>query len=300
MRLRSCDGAIRGPNLWLRSCSFQSQRVWPTSPRTPDYTQSMHPNLKCRLAEIGIDYATGDAFELWCGLRGAYGRRSTLIDLYGLAAYQRGLEPEDLPLVERERLKMLALPILVPGWETTPGSGRGVPEPVELSPFDSEWSARYEAWRHLLARALAMQEPRIEHVGSTSVPSLIAKPIVDIQISVAGLEDEQEYVPAIEACGVQLRSREPQRRYFQPPAGHLRVVHIHVCRTGSAWEREHLLFRDYLRVAPEARERYARAKEDAARLWREDRIAYTEAKTDAILDILAEAEDWAAASSWTV
>jgi GrpB-like predicted nucleotidyltransferase (UPF0157 family) len=77
-------------------------------------------------------------------------------------------------------------------------------------------------------------------------------------------------------------------------------VHVHVCQAGSDWEREHLLFRDYLRSHADAGNAYARVKQEAARLWLDDRIAYTEAKTGVILDLLDSAETWARANSWTV
>jgi GrpB-like predicted nucleotidyltransferase (UPF0157 family) len=72
-------------------------------------------------------------------------------------------------------------------------------------------------------------------------------------------------------------------------------VHVHVCATGSDWERDHLLFRDYLRLHPAAAERYADAKRKAAELWSDDGIAFTDAKTAVVLSILEAAETWAAA-----
>ena len=122
--------------------------------------------------------------------------------------------------------------------------------------------------------------------GSTSVPGLLAKPTVDIQVSVTDVSDEDSYVPALAAIGLQLRSRDDFHRYFRPFAGQPREVHVHVCAAGSAWEREHLLFRNYLRDHPEARDAYADAKRKALEVWSDDRLAYTEAKGEAILDIL--------------
>ena len=74
---------------------------------------------------------------------------------------------------------------------------------------------------------------------------------------------------------------------------------MHVCQAGSDWEREHLLFRDYLRSHPAGRDAYAKAKSEAAAVWTDDRIAYTEAKTGVILDLLDAAETWASENSWT-
>lgn len=97
---------------------------------------------------------------------------------------------------------------------------------------------------------------------------------------------------------MQLRSRDDEHRYFRPFPGRPRDVHVHVCSAGSAWEREHLLFRDYLRAEPATRDAYARVKEQAAAVWGDDRIAYTEAKGPLIRRTLRAADDWAVRSGW--
>jgi GrpB-like predicted nucleotidyltransferase (UPF0157 family) len=97
-----------------------------------------------------------------------------------------------------------------------------------------------------------------------------------------------------------LRFRDDEHRYFQPPPGRPRDVHLHVCQQGGDWERQHLLFRDYLRSSGDARETYAAAKREAARLWTDQAAAYTEAKSDVILGILDRAQAWAAATGWAI
>lgn len=153
--------------------------------------------------------------------------------------------------------------------------------------------ASFAAWRERLRRVLGEAARRIEHVGSTAVPGLAAKPIIDAQVSVRDAEDEGSYVPAIEDIGVLLRLRKPGHRYFRPAGNQPRTIHIHVCNVGSGWEREHLLFRDYLRTDAKARASYARLKWKLTERYRDDRLAYTEAKTGFILDTLDEAEAWA-------
>lgn len=101
-------------------------------------------------------------------------------------------------------------------------------------------------------------------------------------------------MPALEREGVQLRSRDDLHRYFRPFPGRPREVHVHVCATGSTWERDHVLFRDYLRANLQAREAYVAAKRHAAAVWADDRIVYTEAKSAAISRILDAARAWAA------
>jgi len=169
-------------------------------------------------------------------------------------------------------------------------------EPVEIAPYEENWLELFAAWRESLSHALGATAKRIEHVGSTAVPGLAAKPTVDIEVSVDDLEDESRYVPQIEALGVQLRNRDFEHRFFRPFSGTPRDVHIHICRVGSEWERRHLLFRDYLRVNAQARDAYTKAKLAAAARWRDDRIAYTAAKDDQIRNLMAAAEKDASTS----
>jgi len=248
------------------------------------------PTLPERLSRAGVPL-DADPLTAWAGLRQVEGRRATVIDLYRLVSEPRGLEPHELPLEERKRLARAAAPTFWPGFQVTDGSERF--DPIKVVEYDAEWAERFESWHGLIAKALGSTALRIEHVGSTSVPGLAAKPIVDVQVSVADMSDEARYVPRLERLGVQLRSRDDLHRFFRPFADRPRHVHVHVCPAGSVWEREHLLFRDYLRATPAAREHYAAAKREAARVWTDDGWAYTDAKSDVILDLLQEAEAWA-------
>lgn len=145
---------------------------------------------------------------------------------------------------------------------------------------------------------LGSASERIEHVGSTAIPGLAAKPVIDIQVSVVEPDLEERYVVAIESIGAQLRSRDEEHRFFRPFSGLRRDVQIHVCATGSEWERTHLLFRDYLITSGTARDVYLEAKMEAAERWREDRVAYADAKTHVILGLMREAESWARSVGW--
>jgi GrpB-like predicted nucleotidyltransferase (UPF0157 family) len=250
----------------------------------------IRPTLSKRLSRAGVAPDT-DPVITWVRLHEVEGRRATVIDLYRLVSEPRGLAPHELSLVERKRLSRAIAPTFWPGFQVTDGSERF--DPIKVVAYDEEWPARFESWRELIATALKHAALRIDHVGSTSVPGLSAKPIVDVQVSVADMSDEEDYVPKLERLGVQLRSRDDLHRYFRPFADRPRDVHIHVCPAGSVWEREHLLFRDYLRATPAAREVYTEAKREASRVWSDDGWAYTDAKSEVILDILKEAERWA-------
>lgn len=164
----------------------------------------------------------------------------------------------------------------------------GGPEKQEivLVPYDPAWPARFDAERARIEAALGDAARRVEHVGSTSAPGLVAKPIVDIQVSVDDVEDEPSYVPALERAGYALRVREPTHRMLRTPA---HDVHVHVCSAGGEWERRHLVFRDWLRRTPADCVLYARVKQElAAQDW-PTMNHDADAKSDVIAEITARA-----------
>lgn len=239
----------------------------------------------------------GDLVARWSRLRESEGERVTLIELYRLAADELGMPAEELSSKVRLELKSRAMPLMGPGFEVVPGGERPA-EAIELSAYDPGWPGLFRSWRLRLQEAVGGVALRIDHVGSTAVPGLAGKPVVDIQLSVANLEDERSYRAHVEGVGLRLNSRDHLHRYFRPGSGSPRTVHLHVCQSGSAWERAHLLFRDFLRQEAEARKLYLAAKRSAAAAWSDDRWAYTEAKTGVILELLDLAERWATAVGW--
>lgn len=258
------------------------------------------PALADRLQQVGLDPAAfGDPGDAWQRLHERFGRRITLIDRYALEAAHHGIQPHQLDAETRARLQAETLRAQFPDMEFTSGSER-TGETIEVAAYDEQWPARFAEWRARLAAELGPVAIRIEHVGSTAVPGLAAKAIIDILISVAHTGDEEAYVPAIERTGLQLRLREPGHRYFRPPPDRPRDVHIHACEARSAWERNHLLFRDYLRAHPAARDSYADLKQELAERYPDDRLAYTDAKSAFILDSLEAAREWAVRTGWNL
>jgi GrpB-like predicted nucleotidyltransferase (UPF0157 family) len=238
-----------------------------------------------------------DAFEAWRARRAVAGDSCGLLALYDEVARRSGVLAAGLSREERRALAERALPVLYPGHDGTPTRARD--DPVEIVAYDDAWPDTFARWRAALCRALGPLASHVAHVGSTAVPGLPAKPVVDVQVSVPDQTDESAYVPAVEGLGVQLRSRDDAHRFFRPFADRPREVHVHVCTAGGGWERDHLLFRDHLRRDPAARDAYAAAKREAAAVWADDRPAYTEAKGAIIRRLLAEAEEWAARTGWT-
>jgi GrpB-like predicted nucleotidyltransferase (UPF0157 family) len=169
--------------------------------------------------------------------------------------------------------------------------------PIEIVEHDPAWKARFATLQQPLVAALAGVAVRVEHVGSTAVPGLAAKPILDVQISVADPDREEAFGPRLEGLGYRVRVREEGHRMLRTST---LDVHVHVWRADGDDERRHLLFRDWLRCSAADRERYERVKRElAAREW-EDMNAYADAKSAVIAEIALRAEEWAARTRWTL
>ena len=160
------------------------------------------------------------------------------------------------------------------------------PREIVMVDHDPRWAAWYQRERERIAAALGERALRIDHIGSTSVPHLAAKPIIDIDLSVADVEDEAAYVPDLVAAGYVLRVREPQHRMLRTPE---LDVHLHVCDLGSDWERRHRIFRDWLRNHSDDRRLYEDVKRSlSGRVWA-DTNDYADAKTDVVEAIMRRA-----------
>lgn len=140
---------------------------------------------------------------------------------------------------------------------------------------------------------------RIDHIGSTAVPGLAAKPIVDIQISVAALEPVDPYRGPLEACEYVYRpdNTERTKRYFREPAGAPRT-HIHVRKLGSFSQQFPLLLRDYLRTHPEELAPYESLKRSLAEQYPDNRAAYTDAKLPWFWQTIRRADTWSQSIGW--
>jgi GrpB-like predicted nucleotidyltransferase (UPF0157 family) len=173
--------------------------------------------------------------------------------------------------------------------------------PLELVEYDSTWPARFAYYRDELSDALGPVATRIEHIGSTAVPGLAAKNVVDILVVVENENDQHIYLPAIESTGMVLNYRDASVSWsFFRPATPPRNRHVHVTSKGSSHERVLLLFVDFLRTHSFAADAYAKVKRRLAVRFPDNREAYTRAKTDFVVDMLDRAEQWAAETDWTV
>ena len=165
---------------------------------------------------------------------------------------------------------------------------------VVIVEYDPAWAAHFEV---VSARAVAAIGPRalsVDHVGSTSVAGLAAKPVVDVLLTVRDVEDEPAYVPALEAAGFALRVREPGHRMLRTPR---RDVHLHVHEPDHPEVAALLDLRDWLRVSAPDRELYAATKRSLAEHDWPDMNHYAAAKSPVVLAVLGRARAWRAAGS---
>ena len=160
---------------------------------------------------------------------------------------------------------------------------------VRLVDYDPEWPRLYRREAERIRAVLGKRVVRLEHIGSTSVPGLAAKPIIDVLLVVPDSADEPAYVPDLEAAGYVLVIRQPgwfQHRAFKGPDTD---VNLHVYSPGCQEIERYLLFRDRLRASPEDRARYQRAKRELAeRDWTYVQ-QYADAKSEVVEEIIARA-----------
>lgn len=157
---------------------------------------------------------------------------------------------------------------------------------VTLVEYDPSWPGMFRQQAERIHAALGERALRVEHIGSTSVPGLMAKPCIDVCLVVADAGDDGDYVPDLQRAGYVLRHREmlhgePHRVFKAPDMN----VNLHVHSQGSAEAAREIAFRDWLRAHPEDATRYADVKRElAARHWRTMQD-YADAKDDIVRDI---------------
>ena len=160
---------------------------------------------------------------------------------------------------------------------------------IVIKEYDPQWSEHYLKHEGVIKEALGKNILSIAHVGSTSVPGLAAKAIIDIDVVVENSADETLYLPALEKVGYVLRVREPdwhEHRMFRTPE---LDVHIHVFSPGVAELKRHAIFRDYLSENAEDRQVYEEVKREMAKKDWHDMSAYAHVKSEVIEGILRKA-----------
>lgn len=167
--------------------------------------------------------------------------------------------------------------------------------PVEVVNYDPIWPLIFEREKTEILSVVGKKVIVIEHVGSTAVPNLGAKPIIDIMVGIRHLSDAQDCIGPLETIGYEYvpeyEDSIPERRYFRKGPSNVpnKHYHLHMVEYDSDFWRHHLLFRDFLRSHPRAAGEYHRMKKELAAEYRLNREAYTEAKTSFIESIVAKA-----------
>jgi GrpB-like predicted nucleotidyltransferase (UPF0157 family) len=166
---------------------------------------------------------------------------------------------------------------------------------VEVVPYNPEWKTIFEKEKQLLESFFIPAEVEVHHMGSTSVPGLSAKPIIDIMLAADSLELVEKATPAIESAGYAAKGENgiPGRRYFQKhDENGIRKVHLHSFEKGSHQVYRHIVFRDYLRAHPSEASKYAAVKELAAQKYEYDIDSYIAEKSSIVIEIEQKAMRW--------
>lgn len=167
--------------------------------------------------------------------------------------------------------------------------------PVVIVDYDPQWPALYAEEKRRILTVIGDAVIAIEHIGSTAVPGLGAKPIIDIMAAVRRLPDAEQCVEPLRTIGFEYVPEYndviPERRYFHKGPAEARTHHLHMVELTSDFWEKHLLFRDLLRTHPEEARRYCQLKKELATKLGSAREAYTEAKTSFIESAMAKARD---------
>ena len=185
--------------------------------------------------------------------------------------------PEQAPLTE-EQIRAAHV------GEVVPQAG-----PIHIVAYDPAWPQLFEREAKRIRATLGDQVLLLEHVGSTSVPGLAAKPRIDLLLVVANSADESAYVPALEAAAYVLRIREPEWYEHRMFTGPDTAINLHVFSPGCPEIHRMLLFRNRLRNNPSDRQLYERTKRELARLDWKYTQNYADAKAHVVEEILARA-----------
>lgn len=174
-----------------------------------------------------------------------------------------------------------------------------MPEPIIVVPYDPLWPMLFAGIGKRIRMVLGSRALRIDHIGSTAIPGLAAKPIIDVQISVANFNEIEGIERAMNALGYEFRpdNADKTQRYFREKPGDRRT-HIHIRRAGSFQEAFALLFRDYLRCHPEDAQVYEENKHELAKTYMDDRLNYINGKGPMIWSIIMRANKWSQEVGW--
>ncbi|MDP3900054.1 MAG: GrpB family protein [bacterium] len=168
------------------------------------------------------------------------------------------------------------------------GTMRGT---VKLVPFSHGWKRSFNAERNKLKKVLGHNAIKIEHVGSTAIPGMVAKPIIDIAVIVPSFQLFKKYIPALAKIGYKHKADDDRVDRFFFPKGSIqkRTHYLHVGEVNTHYVGDMILFRDYLLVHDNERQRYIALKQELARKHSNERRIYTDKKKDFVNKVVRKA-----------
>ncbi len=162
---------------------------------------------------------------------------------------------------------------------------------VHLAPYTSEWARIFEREREKLGSQISDHVVAIEHAGSTAIPGMLAKPIIDMVAAVRRLEDVKECIRPLEEAGYEYRGNvQTDDHLFVKGDPSRRTVHLHIAEHDSQRWKDYLLFRDYLCRHKDVAEEYSSLKRELAEKYKDDRDSYTRGKAEFIESVLMAAK----------
>ncbi len=173
-------------------------------------------------------------------------------------------------------------------------SDKDMARKVEVVPYDRRWAEQFKGEAGRITAVLCQEAQAIHHIGSTSIPGIVSKPIIDILVEVKAIEKVDEFNGDMIGLGYQPRGEYgiPGRRYFIRDVGATGTHHVHMFTAGDPQVERHLNFRDYMLAHPEEARAYSLVKEDLARRFPEDMDSYVEGKDGFIKEMDRRAYTW--------
>jgi len=171
------------------------------------------------------------------------------------------------------------------------GTSKQAADTVEVVEYDSVWPERYAAERDRILTVCGPRFVAFEHIGSTAVPGLRAKPIIDMMAAVRSLREASSLVETLDALGYHVLETGMRNRLFLRRRTQQHGFHLHIVEHATWDERKERLMRDFLRVHREAAEAYGALKDKLAAMYTHDSLGYTKAKTEFIQGIIDEVRD---------
>ncbi|WP_435166223.1 GrpB family protein [Paenibacillus glycanilyticus] len=165
-------------------------------------------------------------------------------------------------------------------------------ETVKIEEYKDEWPFKYQGEQSKIKEIMTDKAIAIEHIGSTSVQGLGAKPIIDFMVGVNDLKEVEEFIEPLAKIGYEhvYHKEFPNRRFFRRGEWRAGTHHLHIYVHGSEEWNNNILFRDYLRTHPDVLKQYNQLKKEFAEKNHHDRVAYTNAKHPFIIDVIQKAK----------